>query len=227
MMHEFQRALVIASHPDDEVLGCGGTMARLAAQGVAVQSLFLSDGVTARAQVADTALAARRRMGDRAAEVLGTQAPAYLDFPDNRMDSVDLLEIVTAIERQSAQVRPDVVFTHFGGDLNIDHRLCAQAVATAFRPTPGQSVKAIYTFEVPSSTEWSFGVAGADFTPQIFFDIGDHLATKIEAIRCYAEEIRDFPHSRSYEAIEALARWRGASVGVQAAEAFGVLRAVV
>jgi len=226
-MHEWTHVLVVAAHPDDEALGCAGTMARLASEGAEVHTLFLSDGVNARGEVADTALAERRAMGDRAAAVLGTALPAYLSFPDNRMDSVDLLDVVAAIENHASAIQPQAVFTHFAGDLNIDHRLCAQAVLTAFRPMPGQSIRSIYGFEVASSTEWAFGAAGINFAPDSFFDISEHLPQKIEALRAYAEEMREFPHARSIEAIEALARWRGASVGVEAAEAFCLMRALI
>lgn len=226
-MNNIQRLLVVAAHPDDEALGCGGTMARLAAQGVEVHSLFLSDGVTARREVADGALDERRAMGDLSAQLLGSRPPAYLDFPDNRLDSVDLVEVVMGIERHAGSIRPDAVFTHFAGDLNIDHRIGAQAVLTAFRPTPGQNVASIYSFEVASSTEWAFGAVGMEFVPNVFVDISAHLATKLEALKAYAGEMRDFPHPRSPEAIEALARWRGASVGLEAAEAFHLVRARV
>lgn len=219
-----ERVLVVAAHPDDEALGCGGTMARLAAEGATVDVLFLADGVGARGSAPDAAGLERRGMAERAAKALGARAPAFLDFPDNRLDTVPLLDVVTAIERHSRDLRPELVLTHHAGDLNVDHRLCCQAVLTAFRPLPGQSVRAIHGFEVASSTEWAFGAAGPAFSPNLFWDIGDHFAAKLEALRIYAEEMRPFPHARSVEAVEACARWRGASVGVAAAEAFSVLR---
>lgn len=224
MMLDAQTILVVAAHPDDEALGCGGTMARFAAQGAAAHVLFLSDGVNARGGVADGAVEERRRMGDRAAEVLGARPPAYLSFPDNRMDAVNLLDIVVAIERHASALRPDAIFTHYAHDLNIDHRRCAQAVVTAFRPMPGQPVRSIYGFEVASSTEWAFGAAGPEFAPNVYFDVSDHLQKKIAALHIYAEEMRPFPHPRSVGGVEALARWRGASVGVAAAEAFSLMR---
>lgn len=221
-----KKVLVVAAHPDDEALGCGGTMSRLAAEGAEVHVLFLSDGVTARATVAQDALAERRRMGDRAAEVMGAWRPVYLDLPDNRMDGLDLLDIVQAVERSAAGIAPEAVFTHFPGDLNVDHRLCAQAVLTAFRPFPDQPVRSIYGFEVASSTEWAFGAAGQNFAPNVFFDISAHLPQKIAALEMYGEEMRPSPHARSIEAVEACARWRGASVGVEAAEGFSLLRSI-
>jgi N-acetylglucosamine malate deacetylase 1 len=218
--------LVVAAHPDDEALGCGGTMARLAAEGAEVHVLFLTNGVDARGEGAPGAVEERRRMGDRAAEALGVLPPTYLDFPDNRMDGTDLLDIVVAVERHAAPIRPDTVFTHFAGDLNVDHRICAQAVLTAFRPMPGGPVRTIYGFEVASSTEWAFGAAGLDFAPNAFFDISDHLPNKLAALEIYSEEMRAFPHARSVAALEALARWRGATVGCAAAEAFYLMRSI-
>ena len=223
---EFRRVLCVCAHPDDEALGCGGTLARLAAEGAEVHLLFMADGVNARSGAPASALEKRRAMALQAAEVLGARAPTFLDFPDNRMDGVELLDVVSEIERCAASLAPDVVFTHFTGDLNVDHRICAQAVLTAFRPVPGQSVRAIYGFEVASSTEWAYGAAALHFQPNVFFDISAWLPRKIAALDAYAEEMRPFPHSRSIEAVQALARWRGASVGLAAAEAFSLMRAI-
>lgn len=216
--------LIVAAHPDDEVLGCGATMARFAAEGAEVHTLFLADGVNARGEAAAEALGERRRMGNSAAKLLGSKPPTYFDFPDNRMDGADLLDVISVIADHSAPLRPELVLTHSPFDLNVDHRMCAQAVMTAFRPTPGQSVRSIAAYEVPSSTEWAFGTTGTAFQPNLFVDVTDHLAQKIAALRCYEAEMRPFPHPRSPEAVEALARWRGASCGVGAAEAFQILR---
>jgi LmbE family N-acetylglucosaminyl deacetylase len=219
--------LVVAAHPDDEALGCGGTIARLAAEGCNVRLLFLADGENARSADNAGSIAERRSMAIAAAEALGAVAPTCLEFPDNRLDSVDLLDLVQPIERHADALRPDVVFTHFPGDLNVDHRLCSQAVLTAFRPVPGQTVRSIFAFEVPSSTEWQFGAADQGFSPNAFFDISDHLEAKRAALRAYSKEMRPYPHARSIEAVEALARWRGATIGVEAAEAFMVLRTII
>ena len=225
-MIEANNVLVIAAHPDDEALGCGGTIARLSSTGSEVHVLFVADGVSSRETGESKALQDRREMAERAVLTLGAHPPSFLDFPDNRLDSVALLDVIQAIEAYAATVRADLVFTHSPGDLNVDHRLCSQAVLTAFRPAPGQSVRTVLAFEVPSSTEWSFGSMAPSFAGNLFLDISDYLAVKAAALRCYAEEMRNFPHSRSIEAVEALARWRGATVGVEAAEAFTVLRSV-
>lgn len=215
--------LVIAAHPDDEVLGCGGTMARAAAEGAAVHVLFLADGVSARgggtADVA-AALARRREAAVAAAAALGARPPAFGDFPDNRLDGVPLIEIVQRVEEAIARIHPATVITHHGGDLNIDHRLVHQAVVTACRPLPGSSVRALWCFETVSSTEWASAAIGDAFRPTLYVDIAAFLEAKLRALDCYGEEMRAFPHARSREAVEALARLRGASAGRGAAESF-------
>lgn len=217
--------LVVVAHGDDEALGCGGTIAAHAARGDAVHLLVVADGVTSRA--ADTDRAGREADTRAAAERLGIAArPEFLGFPDNRLDSVALLDVVQAVEAVVERVRPVVVYTHHGGDLNIDHAVVHRAVMTACRPLPGAPVRAIYGFEVPSSTEWSDPDLARPFVPQRFVGIGDHLQTKLEALACYGSEMRPFPHARSTEAVEALARLRGSQVGMPAAEAFTVLREV-
>ena len=223
------RVLVVAAHPDDEVLGCGGTIARHRSEGDDVTLLFLADGVGARDGLTggDTDLQIRRTAGIAAASLLGAAPPIYLDYPDNRLDTVPLLDLVQAVERVAGKFHPTRVYTHHFGDLNVDHRVCHQAVLTAFRPAPGQSVRSIYAFEVPSSTEWSFGCQPQGFQPNHFVDISSFIAAKIEAMELYEIELRPFPHARSIGAIEALATWRGVTIGCKAAEAFTVIRQIV
>lgn len=218
--------LAIVAHSDDEALGCGGTLARHVAEGDRVLAIFLTDGVGARFSGKHKDADERESARSKAASVLGIQTAAQFDFPDNRMDSVALLDIVQEIEGVAATLNPDTIYTHHSGDLNVDHRICNQAVLTAFRPIPGEAVKAIYGFEVNSSTEWQFG--GTDpFRPQRFVDISQTLDTKMAALHAYETEMRDSPHARSYDAVRALAGWRGASVGLRAAEGFSVLREIV
>jgi LmbE family N-acetylglucosaminyl deacetylase len=201
-------------------------MARHARAGEAVDILFLADGVGARGDAADVAAGERRMAAARnAAEVLGARPPRFLNLPDNRLDGMELLDIVQAIEAVIAEIKPDTVYTHHNGDLNIDHVLCQRAVLTACRPQPGSPVRRIFAMEVASSTEWNAPDGG--FAPTRFVNIADTLEVKHQALKAYAEEMRPFPHARSYEALEALARWRGAAVGCAAAEAFMVLRDIV
>lgn len=221
------RILVVASHPDDEILGVGGTLARHAAEGGIVDVLIMAEGATLRDDRRDPAaragdLSALRDAARRAATILGLRAPRFGGLPDNRMDSLDLLDVVKLVELTIAEVRPNIVYTHYAGDLNIDHRITHEAVLTACRPLPGSGVSAIYAYETLSSTEWA--VAGSGFEPNHFVDIADQLPSKIEALSAYASEMRPAPHARSIEAIRALARVRGSSVGVEAAEAFAVVR---
>jgi len=224
--------LVIAAHPDDEILGCGATVARHAAQGCRVETLILAEGATARDNVRDSEsrhadiknLCESARL---AAEILGAAPPRFGGLPDNRLDGLDRLDIIKMIEAVIAEVRPEIVYTHHSGDLNVDHRIAAEAVATACRPLPGVPLRAIYAFETVSSSEWGPSAGFAEFKPTRFVDVMDHLQSKRRALACYDSEIRSFPHARSIESIEALARWRGASVGIQAAEAFQVIRELV
>jgi LmbE family N-acetylglucosaminyl deacetylase len=218
--------LVVVAHPDDEVLGSGGTIARHAALGEKVYVLFLTDGVGARGGGADQA-AVRRSAAETAAKILGSEQPRFLSFPDNRLDAVDRLDVVQAIEEATSKLRPSTIYTHHAGDLNVDHQICHLTVLTAFRPLPRASVRRILAMEVASSTEWSTPCISSAFIPNHFVDIEDTLPRKAAALRAYAEEMRAFPHARSSEALEHLARWRGAHVGLRAAEAFMVIREIV
>jgi LmbE family N-acetylglucosaminyl deacetylase len=224
--------LIVAAHPDDEILGCGGIVARHAAAGDRVETLILAEGATARQQTRDTSggaaeINALRDAAWAAAKVLGSEPPQFASLPDNRMDSLTLLDIVKHVEATVERLQPRFVYTHHGGDLNVDHRLTHQAVITACRPLPGAPVRGIYSFETASSTEW--GSTGIDpgFRPTRFVDISDFIALKLQALDCYEAEMRPFPHARSNEAIEARARVRGAEIGVFAAEAFEVIREIM
>ncbi|MCH2138467.1 MAG: PIG-L family deacetylase [Phycisphaerales bacterium] len=215
--------LVVAAHADDEALGCGGLMAKLAAAGRSVHVVFMTDGVSARGEGdAD----GRQSAASQAAAVLGAHEPVGFDFPDNAMDSVPLIEIVKAIESEVARVQPTTVLTHHHGDLNVDHQVVHRAVLTACRPQPGCSVRELLSFSVRSSTEWGVADPVQQYAPTVFVDISEALATKMKALQCYTEEMRAAPHSRSLEAVEAEAIATGAQVGVAAAEAFGLIRCV-
>ena len=218
-----ERVLVIAAHPDDEVLGCGGAVAKLADSGTQAHIAFLADGVSAR-DVDHTSrqpeLNSRREAARQACDTLGAVSVTFDDLPDNRLDTVALLDIVRPIESLIAEHRPDTIFTHHAGDLNIDHRRVHQAVMTACRPQLGHPVRTLLFFEVPSSTEWQSPGPAPVFTPNWFVDISASLERKLTALDAYATELRPWPHPRSRQGVEYLARWRGATIGVDAAEAF-------
>lgn len=221
-MLDCERLLVVAAHADDEVLGCGGTMAKAAQAGAEVHVAFLADGVSSRQSsgVNENELSGRRSAARNASAILGASSPFFGSFPDNQMDSVPLLSIVKVIESLIDEHAPRVILTHHIGDTNIDHRRVHDAVVAACRPQKGHPVRTVLSFEVASSTEWQFPRSAPDFTPNWFEDISESFPLKLKALQAYSYELRAAPHPRSSEAVEHLARWRGATVGVSAAEAF-------
>lgn len=226
-----KKILVIAAHPDDEVLGCGGTIARYADEGSTVSVMILGEGVTSRdeeRQRSKRGLELRnlKEQSINACKILGVNYTSVYDLPDNRFDTVPLLDVVKLIEKEIAERKPEVIFTHSKSDLNIDHAITHRAVLTATRPVPGQPVKELYAFEVPSSTEWAFGSFGS-FNPNIFVDIKDYLVLKIKGMAAYGGESREFPHPRSAQALGALAEYRGGMAGFEAAEAFELIRKLI
>ena len=225
--------LIVAAHPDDEILGCGGTIARLAEEGNDVHILILAEGITSREVKRDRdlktdELSVLAKIANLAAHEVGAKSLTLFDFPDNRMDSIDRLDVIKKVEQKIEEVKPCKVFTHFGNDLNIDHRVTNDAVVTACRPYPGQIVKELYFFEVTSSTEWQSGHNGFTFYPNYFVSLSNtDIGKKVNALKIYESEMRKFPHARSIEALNTLSKWRGASVGFEFAEAFMVGRVIV
>ena len=222
--------LILAAHPDDEVLGCGGTAARFAREGYGVHIAILGEGITSRyadREQADGALLdALAKQSRRVAELLGAEDLYLYDLPDNRFDTVPLLDVVRIIEDLVNRLRPEAVYTQHGGDLNVDHVVLYRATLTAVRPAPDHPVRAVYAYEVASSTEWAFQKFEPVFRPNVFVDIHDTLDLKIQAMELYESESRPFPHPRSPEALRSMAcRW-GSVVGVEAAEAFELVRLV-
>jgi LmbE family N-acetylglucosaminyl deacetylase len=218
-----QSVLILAAHPDDEVLGCGGAIAKLTAQGATIHVAFLADGVFSRSGQSSEQqeeLYTRRAAAKKACNILKVKSISFGEFPDNRMDTVALLDITKAVETLIAEHTPDTVFTHHAGDVNVDHRRTHEAAAAACRPQRGHPVKSLLCFEVPSSTEWQLSGSAPVFIPNWFVDISDTLDRKLAALDAYAAELRSWPHPRSLQGVEHLARWRGATVGVDAAEAF-------
>ena len=222
--------LVVAAHPDDEILGCGGTMARLTREGHEVRIAILAEGMSSRDAHREDAdpqqLQHLHARAQQAADKVGAKEVVLCKLPDNRLDTVPLLEVVKQVEELVARFRPEVIYTHHPGDLNVDHGVVHRAVLTATRPVAGQCVKEIYAFEVPSSTEWAFQRLEPLFRPSVFVDITETLETKIEALTCYDTETRKFPHPRSAEALRAIAKRWGSVVGLPAVEAFELIRSV-
>lgn len=223
MMFSNKRILVVVAHPDDEVLGCGGTITQYIKKGALVHELILC-GTTKRFENNKEKTLAIRDQINKAATVLGSGFSYIYDFPDNEFDTIPLLEIVKAIEKVKKDMRPNVIFTHHGGDLNIDHRRTYEAVMTACRPTKDETVKEIYSFEIPSSTDWNYPNT---FSPNLFVDIEESMDIKTEAMQIYQSECQPWPHPRSVKALEILAQKRGSEVGLNKAEAFEVIRKVV
>lgn len=226
-----RRVLVVAAHPDDEILGCGGTIARRAREGERVHILILGEGVTSRYRKRDDAdpklVQVLQSHGRAAAKIIGAASVSFEHLPDNRFDTVPLLDVVKIVEDSVNRLRPEVVYTHHPGDLNIDHQVTQRSVLTATRPIRGHPTKEILAFEIASSTEWAFQRSNAAFQPNVFVDISKTLQVKLRALARYETEMRTFPHPRSPEALEAIARRWGSVVGCGAAEAFELVRAVV
>ena len=213
-----QKILIVAAHPDDETLGCGATIARLAAEGHYIHLVTFTDGVGARAQEASN----RNSKLEEVSEKLGISSYAYGQFPDNQLDSVPLLELCKFLEQEVA-FAPDIIFTHHPNCLNIDHELVYRATVTVFRPQSGTNQK-IYSYYIPSSTDYN---PRASFGGNVYYDVKEYKEKKLECLRdCYDEEMRASPHTRSYENIENLLRTWGAEVGLEYAEKFELVREV-
>lgn len=219
------KILVIAAHPDDEVLGAGGIIAKHVDEGDEVYCLILGQGMMSRNGVTEENITKLRQDAQTASEILGFKEINFSSFPDNSFDSVPLLEIVKEVENYLEKIKPQVIYTHYENDLNVDHRLTFQAVLTACRPCNEFCPKEIYSFEILSSTEWQSKVHNT-FHPNFYVNIKDTVVRKKEALKRYKSEIREYPHSRSSEGVEILARYRGLEAGFEFAEAFCLVRKI-
>jgi len=215
---------VIGAHPDDETLGVGGTMVKHLARGDRVSVLIVTDGVTARHDETK----AQQRAAVEACRILGVSDVRFGGLPDQRLDHLPLLEVIEPIARVVKDLQPSILYTHHGGDVNQDHRVVFQASLVAARPVNRSSVTELYCYEVASSTDWAPPLDAWQFNPNHFVDIGPHLRKKIDAAAAYAKtfqtEIPPYPHPRSLRAIDVYANRRGIQVGMEAAEAFMLLR---
>jgi len=222
--------LVVAAHPDDELLGCGATAARLVREGHSVYMAILGEGITSRHSAREgadpAALERLRSCSQRVAELLGAKELFLRGLPDNRFDSLPLLDVIKVVEELIERCRPGAIYTHHGGDLNVDHQVVSRAVLTATRPVEGYPVRELYMFEIASSTEWAFQQLSPVFKPNVFVNVEETLSLKLEGMRQYESEIRKFPHPRSGEALTAIAQRWGSLVGCRAAEAFEAVRLI-
>ena len=223
-----KRILIVAAHPDDEVLGCFGTVARLISEGYEAYTLILGEGKTSRddkRQVDNKADEIQVLTSEiqKANNIIGVKKVFIESFADNRFDSVDLLDIVKVISKVKDEVNPDIVFTHYEHDLNIDHQITYKAVITATRPMQDECVKEIYSFEILSSTEWNYPLS---FAPDTYFDISETLDLKISAMKEYTSELCEYPHPRSVDGIELNAKYQGMRVGKTYVEAFKSIRII-
>lgn len=226
-----KRILVVVAHPDDELLGLGATMNMLIQEhGAIVKVVILGEGITSRSDKHNKTqwkqeLAIHQQNILDAQKAIGYQFVSIHSFADNRFDSIDLLDIIKVVENEKKEFKPDVIFTHHGGDVNIDHQRTFEAVITATRPMVGEDVKTIIAFETPSGTEWRASSDPKHFIPNLFFEVSEkNLASKIKGMESYEFEKRPFPHPRSPKALRILAQKHGITVGVEYAEAFMLIR---
>jgi LmbE family N-acetylglucosaminyl deacetylase len=221
--------LVVAAHPDDEILGVGGTVARHVADGDKVYAVILGEGQTSRGEhredIGSSVVEELHRNTLESAKAVGYSEVFFADFPDNRFDEVDLLDIVKEVEKKIRELKPQIIYTHYSGDLNVDHQYTARAVLTATRPIGDYPVEEIYAFETLSSSEWNFDYsAQPSFCPNVFVDITDFYDKKEQAMSCYVSELCEFPHPRSLKGMDVLSRTRGMAAGMQRAESFMLIR---
>lgn len=221
-----ENILVVAAHPDDEVLGCGATIAKHSGAQSRVWTIVLGQGITSRKnQTGDQqkeALAQLKESAMQASRVLGVEKLILKDFPDNKFDSVPMLDIVQAVEEVVEEFKPKIIYSHNPTDVNVDHRLTIEAVEAAVRPATKPYIEKVLSFEIPSSTEWNF--TREPFRPNIFVEVTEEqLAMKIKALEAYEQEMRPFPHPRSAEFINSLAKVRGSQGGLNLAESFSLI----
>lgn len=232
-MFSNKRIMIVAAHPDDELLGLGASMHKLIKEeGVITHVVILGEGITSRSDMRNVddwkeELKKHHQNMYSAAKIIGYHSVKSYNFSDNRFDSHALLDIVKVVEHEKENFQPDIIFTHHGGDLNIDHQITFQAVMTATRPMQGECVKTIITFETPSATEWQASSDPRHFSPNLFIEVSeDDLQAKVDAMAAYQYEVREFPHPRSAEALRIMAQYRGYTVGKRLAEVFQIIRMI-
>ncbi len=224
-----KKILVIAAHPDDELLGPGGTIHKCSKKNKCdVHILIMSKGITSRSvSDLDKEIVSQKKSISEASKILGVSKVDIQNYPDNRFDSCDLLDLIKTIEKKIKTFSPDVVLTHHGSDLNIDHRLVFESTLTAIRPLPDSKSITLMTFETPSSTEWQSSDSNNIFSPNYFNQIDkEDLKAKQLAMKKYKSELRPYPHPRSTKSLEIISRRWGTVVGVEFAEVFKIIRII-
>jgi LmbE family N-acetylglucosaminyl deacetylase len=211
--------MVIAAHPDDEILGCGGTLYKYSKKSK-INLVFLSDGETSRKNSTKKKIKNRKKCAIKVGRLLGASNIMFGDFSDNRLDTMPRIEIIQFIEKCIKKIKPDTILTHHYNDLNIDHQVVSNSVITACRPLKSSSVNLILFFEVLSSTEWQINDSKNLFNPNWFEDITKEINFKLKLLKFYKDELRTYPHSRSIKGVNALAKYRGVSSGYKFAEGF-------
>ena len=221
--------LVIAAHPDDEILGCGATMAMHSNRGDKVNTLIFSRGILSRINEKNTKdkLSLLKNASIKANKIVGAKKIILENFPDNEIDSLHLIQFARIMEREIKLINPDIIYTHHHSDLNSDHDIINRATMIACRPIPDSKISKILTFEVNSSTEWSNKNSNGNFSPNYFVKVSNSsFLKKINALKCYKSEMRKWPHPRSLRALKVLAQRRGSMVGLDMAEAFSLFRVI-
>ena len=223
-----KKILIFAAHPDDELLGCGATILKFKKNGFKIKTFFFGDGESSRKKnkkTIDESVVKREKQALEVSKKAGFEKPAFQRLPDNKLDNVPLLEIVKFIEKQIKLNRPEIVFTHFENDLNIDHQIIYKAVMTATRPLSKTFVKKIYSFEIPSSTDFALSSNPKKiFNPNFFVDVEKTILKKLQLLKIYKNEIKKWPHPRSLKSIKNLSMLRGSQIGRKYAEAFILVR---
>lgn len=222
------KILVIAPHADDEVLGCGATITRHASNGDEVRIIVATNASKGAPELfSEESIKDVRKEALKAHEILGVKKTYFLDFPAPALNAYPSFKISMGISDIVNEFKPDTVYLPHPGDMHEDHNAIYRAALVSCRPQNGNSVKNIYCYETLSETEWSPMQGDHYFKPNHFIDVSEYFKTKLEAMKCFNSQLKTFPHSRSIEALEALAKYRGTTVGVERAEAFEVERQIV
>ncbi len=216
------RVLAIAAHPDDETIGAGGVIARHVAHGDEVYWCIVTQGYSP--PWSEETLAEARSQVDEVQEVLGFREVFLLGFPTVKLNTVPYIDLCSALQQVVDQVQPEIVYTTPRDDINQDHRIVYEATLVAARPLPSSSVRRLLCYEISTTARFGLPAGSTGFAPNVFVDISRYLEKKLEAIRCYRTELREYPHPRSVKGLRLLAEERGLSVGLQAAECFQLVR---